>query len=401
MLFDYKAKDTTGMTVQGAVEAPTMKVAADLLKDRNLVILSLMERKKPIVFGSLTGLINRVPKRDIVIFSRQLSVMVSSTVPIVRALRTLVLQTQNVPFKVIIADLADEVEGGARFSAVLGKYPTVFDSFYIYLVRAGETTGKLDETLNYLADQKEKDYDLTNRIRGAMIYPAFIVAGLLVVGTVMMIFVIPKLVDVLTESGAALPLSTRILIGTSSFLQSWWWLLALGILVLIGGIAVYRQTPAGQRVFDWTRIHLPIFGQIFQKVALTRFARTLSNLLKSGIPLGRSLDLVSDIVGNVIYRDLIRATISEVEAGHSIVSVFSKSRELPIMVSQMMSVGEQTGRLDQILQSLADFYTRELDNNVRNLVTLIEPIIMVILGVAVGVLIAGILLPMYNLSTTL
>ncbi|MEK7158397.1 MAG: type II secretion system F family protein [Patescibacteria group bacterium] len=401
MIFDYKAKDASGTTVQGVVEAPSMKVAADLLKDRHLVILSLMERRKPIVFGSLTGLINRVPKRDLVIFSRQLSVMVSSTVPIVRALRTLVLQTQNVPFKVIISDIADEVEGGARLSASLGKYPTVFDPFYIYLVRAGETTGKLDETLNYLADQKEKDYDLTNRIRGAMIYPAFIVAGLTVVGTIMMIFVIPKLVDVLADSGAELPLSTRILIGSSSFLQAWWWLLALGILAVIGGVVMYRQTPSGQRVFDWTRIHLPIFGQIFQKVALTRFARTLSNLLKSGIPLGRSLELVSDIVGNVIYRDLIHATIAEVEAGHSIVTVFSKSSDMPIMVSQMMSVGEQTGKLDQILQSLADFYARELDNSVRNLVTLIEPLIMVVLGIAVGILVAGILLPMYNLSTTL
>ncbi|MDD5567216.1 MAG: type II secretion system F family protein, partial [Patescibacteria group bacterium] len=296
-IFDYRAKDREGNNVTGVIEAPTENVAAELLEDRKYIILTLIQRKKATIFQGSIGMLNRVPLREVVIFSRQLSVMIATAVPIVQALRILVKQTKNVTFKIIISEIADEVDGGAKLSTSLSRYPQVFSEFFVHMIRSGETTGKLDETLIYLADQLEKDYDLQSKIRGAMIYPAFIMTALVAVGLVMMIFVIPKLTAVLEESGAELPITTRILIWTSNFLKNDWWTL---ILAIIGIVFLYRlisRSEAGRRQIDYLKLHLPVFGNLFQKIYLTRFARSISTLIAGGIPLTRTLEIVADIVG--------------------------------------------------------------------------------------------------------
>ncbi len=400
-IFDYRAKDHQGNTVSGVIEAPTENVAAELLTERRYIILNLAPRRKAVLFQSSLGFLNRVPMREVVIFSRQLAVMINTAVPIVQALRILVKQTKTVAFKIIISEIADEVDGGAKLSTALSRYPQVYSEFFVHMIRSGETTGKLDETLNYLADQLEKDYDLNSRIKGAMIYPAFILTAIVGVGIVMMIYVIPKLTAVLEESGTKLPWSTKLMINTSKFLKQDWWLV---VLILIGLGFLYRlitHTNAGRRQMDAMKIRMPIFGNLFQKIYLTRFTRSIATLIMGGIPLSRTLEIVADIVGNSVYKELTLDTIAVIEDGSSIATLFAKSRDVPPMLTQMMTVGEQTGKLDVILSKLSDFYSKEVDNLIRNLVSLMEPVIMLVLAIGVAVLVMAILLPMYNLSSAI
>ncbi|MBU1131371.1 type II secretion system F family protein [Patescibacteria group bacterium] len=399
--FNYKAKNYQGEIFKGVVDAPNDEMAADVLLDKGLAVITLQGRGR-LVLGKKGGFklpwLDKVTKKDIVIFSRQLAVMISANLPVVQALKIIVKQTEKPILKKIVSDIADEVESGAKFSAALAKHNKAFSNFFISMIKSGETSGKLDEVLEYLADQEEKDYDLISRIKGAMIYPAFIISGLILVGTVMMIFVIPQLTGMLTASGATLPLSTRILIGVSNALKNYWWIF---LLIIIGGAAGFKQLikmPRGRRAFDILKLKFPLFGRLFKMIYLTRFTQSLSTLVRGGVPLTAGLKIVSEVVGNQLYQDLIDRTIKEVEDGNSVAVVFLESDIVPRLVSQMMAVGEKTGRLDDILDKVAAFYSREITNMVANLTSLIEPFIMVLIGVAVGGMVAAIILPMYNLA---
>ena len=234
-----------------------------------------------------------------------------------------------------------------------------------------------------------------------MIYPVFIIGGLLVVGTLMMIFVIPQLTSVLTETGVELPTSTKILIGTSNFFSEFWWLLFGVAVASVVGIRVLIKTPKGRFYWDTLTLRIPVFGKLFQKIILVRFARSLHTLTTGGVALTKSLEITADVVGNAVYRQIILQTVAEVEDGNSIATVFLRSKHVPVMVSQMLNLGEKTGRIDDILDKLANFYSRDVNNMVANLVTLLEPLIMVLMGVAVGGLVSAIILPMYNLASSL
>jgi len=399
-VYDYKAKDNDGATLTGAVEAPNDVVAQDTLKERGLVVVALNERKQNTLFQASLSFFNRVPRKDVVLFARQLAVMISATVPIVQSLRILVKQTSNITFKIIISVVADEVDGGAKLSASLARYPQTFSDFFVQMVRSGETTGKLDETLNYLADQEEKDYDLNSKIRGAMVYPAFILGAMVIIGVLMMIFVIPKLTDTLVQTGSELPITTKALIAISNILTHYWWLLIAVGMIGASLLRVYLRTPDGRRRYDFLKFRMPVFGQIFQKIYLVRFSRSFSTLIASGIPVTRSLEIVADVIGNVLYKEVTMETIKEVEAGNSVASVMIKTKQIPAMLPQMMIVGEQTGKLDLILDKLASFYAKELENLVANLVSIIEPLILVVMGVGVAIIVMAILLPLYNLAGT-
>ncbi len=396
--FRYRAHKGEDIT-SGMVEAPNIESASEILSDRGLTIINITEESghsKGLSFN--LAIFQRVKQKDIVIFSRQLSVMISATLPIVQALRILVKQTENEYFKSVISELADEVEGGQKFSVALEHYTNVFSNFYISMIKSGETSGKLDDVLEYLADQLEKDYDLSSKIKGAMIYPAFIVSGLVAVGVVMMIFVIPKLTEMLTASGQVLPITTRMLIGTSSFMRDYWWLLILIILAIVFGFRAIVKTPAGKKAKDNIVLRVPVFGKLLQRIYLVRMTRSLSTLIVGGVPLTVGLKIVNEVVGNRAYQELIEETITSVEDGASVATVFLESPIVPSLVSQMMSVGEKTGRLDDVLAKVSDFYSREIENIVSNLTSLIEPFIMVLIGVAVGGMVAAIILPMYNLA---
>jgi type IV pilus assembly protein PilC len=399
--YSYKARSQVGELVSGVVVAPTENIAYGILRDKNLFIVDLKEQKKMKLFSGGLSFGRKVKVKEVVMFSRQLSVMISSNVPIVRALKVLVKQTENNSFKSIISDVADEVDGGAKLSQSLGRYPDVFSNFFIQMVRSAETTGRLDEILVYLADQSEKDYDMMAKARGAMIYPAFILCALGGVAVMMMVFVLPQITSIFEAGSAQLPLPTRMLMGLSGFVIKFWWLLLLVVIGLVVGYRYVSRTEEGRKRIDLMKLKMPILSPIFSRLYIARFSRSLSTLLASGVTLTQSLDITGDVVGNTIYHQLIQDTIKQVEAGASITSVFVKSKDVPLMLSQMMSVGEQSGQLDKILSKVSDFYTRELENSLANLTTLIEPIIMVIMGVAVGFLVAAIIMPIYNMSNAI
>lgn len=395
--FRYRAKDELNQTTEGIVQAATTDVAAELLRDQGLTILGLEEERRDLLQRSLK-IFNRVRSKDIVIFSRQLSVIVSAAIPLVQGLRILVNQLERPVLRSAISEVADDVEGGAKLSSALSRHPEMFSNFYVSIVRSGETSGKLDEIMNYLADQSEKDYDLQSKIRGAMIYPAFIFGGLILVGILMMVFVVPELTGILQETGAQLPLTTRILIAVSDFLRNQWWLVAGIIGAIIIGLQIFLRTPNGQEAWSRFLLRLPIFGPLLQKIILVRFSQSLNTLLSGGVVLSKSLRIVADIVDNTVYKALMLETVREVEAGNPVATAFLRSKDVPLMVSQMLNLGEKTGRINTILEKIASFYTREVDNTVRNLVTLLEPLVMVIMGVAVGAMVSAIILPLYNVA---
>ncbi len=397
-LFQYKAIDRNNKTVSGLVEAPTEEFAVDTLREKGLDIVSLAI-KSEFDLNKLINFLNRVKPKDLVVFSRQFSVLISASVAMVQSLRILADQTENPHFKSIIYEIAEEVDGGARLSEVLARHPEVFSNFFVSVIRSGESSGKLDEVLEYLANEMEKDYDMTSKIKGAMIYPAFVLSGLGIVGVAMMIFIVPKLTAILTETGTELPIATKILIGTSNFMVNYWWILVTALIGVIIGIKFLINRPEGRRLLDVLKLKLPIFGRLFRMIYLVRFTRSMNTLIVGGVNITKGLQITAEIVDNSIYRDLIEQTIKEVEDGNSISSVFVESKEIPKMVSQMMTIGEKTGKLDVIFESITRFYGREIDNMVANLMTLMEPIIMIVLGVGVGLMVAAIIMPMYNMAS--
>ncbi len=397
-VFKYKATSVDGKEKRGLIEAVNEDVAAEILGERGLSVISIAKESIEIKEAKYLAFLNRIKQKHIVIFSRQFSVMISANVTLVQSLRILVDQTENINLKIVISEIADEVDSGARLSDALSKRSKVFSNFYISVVRSGETSGKLDEVLNYLADEMEKDYDMISKIRGAMIYPAFVLSGMLVVGIIMVIYVVPKLTDVLEESGAELPISTKILIFTSDFMINFWWLLIAIIVSLVAFVRFYSRTSQGRSLLDIIKLRLPIFGKLLQRIYLVRFTRSMHTLIVGGVTITKSLEIASEVVGNKTYKTLILDTIKTIEDGNSISSIFINSKEIPKMVSQMMSVGEKTGKLDVVLEKITDFYSREINNIITNLMTLMEPIIMIIMGVAVGIMVAAVILPMYNLA---
>lgn len=398
-VFQYRAQDPrTNSIIEGTIDALSDITAQNALEEKGLITISIAERKVENILDKSITLLHHVPAREVVVFSRELAVMIEGGVPIVRSLRLIGEQIKRPHFQKIIQDIAEEVNSGVRFSKSLEKHASVFDPFFVNMVRSGETTGKLDEVLVYLADQKEKDYTIMGRVKGALAYPAFIVVGLIVVGFIMVVYVLPKLTQILSDSGQALPWSTNLLIGVTNFFSHYW----VFVVVFIIGSAValrwWYHTKIGKEKIDFLILKIPIFGKMFEKVYLTRFARSFSTLLKSGVPVTQALTIAGDIVGNEFYKAVIEQTKINVSAGNSIAAVFQSKPGIPPMIGQMMRVGEETGRLDKILAKLADFYAREVDVAITTLVNLIEPIIILILGVAVAIFISAILLPLYNLS---
>ncbi|MCD6442105.1 type II secretion system F family protein [bacterium] len=401
MLFSYRAKNQIGETVEGTIEAMSQDAALKLLTDQKMIILSLEDASKMPFWRRQVNIsfLNRVSSRDLVFLSRQLSVMVAAGLPLVESLSILSEQTDNAYLKKVVGNISKDVRGGLRFSSALAKYPKIFDDFFINMVRAGETAGNLDEVLQYLANEQEKNFDLMNKIKGAMVYPAFVLATVIGVMVLMMVFVVPQLTGILTQSNVEVPLPTKILIGVSNFAKDFYWLIIIVLVVLGIILRVLLKTKQGKLFWGRVILKLPVFGQLFRKFYLVRFARSLSTLLVGGIPLTSALKIVSDVVGNVVYKNIILTSISDVEGGHSMSDAFLGHSSVPAMLPRLMIIGEQTGKLDEILEKVANFYSREVEGLLSKLVTLLEPIIIIFLGIVVAGMAASILLPMYQLSS--
>jgi type IV pilus assembly protein PilC len=402
MKFEYQARNKDGILKRGIVNASSESKAEQLLNENSMVIISLTELKESYLFkleNYFETLTARITYKDLVLFSRQFSTLVGSRVPIVQSLRILEKQVANKGLVKVTHSLVQSVESGDSLSLALSKHPAVFGNIYISLVRAGEASGNVAESLNYLADQLEKDYDLRARVKGAMTYPAFVLSALVIVGVLMFKFVLPNLVSVLKEQNAELPLVSKILIKFTDFFDIYWWVVLLGVAVIVVAIRAYIQTEGGRYVWDRFKMHIPIIGEVLERIYLARFARNLSTLVSGGIPIIKALQIISEVVNNVIYRDILLETAQQVTGGKSISESLARYEEFPPLVTQMVAVGEQTAQLDTILLKLAVFYEKEVDAKVGMLSSLLEPIIMLVLGLAVGMLVAGVLLPIYNLAS--
>lgn len=397
-IFTYIATTDLGRKKRGQVVGLNEPDVLSRLKQSGLEPISVKEITDTFE-GKFLRLIAPIKTKELVIFTRQFAVMISANVTVVESLKILVDQTKNVTLQNMISEIAFEVDGGAFLSDAFAKRPRIFSNFFVNIVKSGETSGKLDEVLNYLADEMEQNYDMVAKIKGAMIYPVFIVCGLIGVGIVLMVYVIPNLTSILTETNATLPLSTRIIISVSNFFANYLWLVGLIVAALVFAVYSFAKTTFGRRVIDIIKLKMPIFGKLFKFIYLMRFTRSLSTLVKGGVTITKSLEITADVVGNVIYKEIIEETLDSINDGNPIYLVMNQSSYVPKMVPQMISVGERTGKLDVVLDKVTDFYGRETSNMLNNLSKLMEPIIMVIMGLGVGVMVAAVIMPMYNLAS--
>lgn len=399
-IFKYTAEDLNGRKKRGVIVGVNESEVANKLRRKELNPLLLVDITNTLE-GKLNLFLSPIKTKDLVVFSRQFSVMISANVPVVESLLILVDQTDNIAFKNMLAEIAFEVDSGSFLSDSFAKRPKVFSDFFVNIVRSGESSGKLDEVLNYLADETEKNYDISSKIKGAMIYPIFIVIALIGVAIILMIYIIPSLTSTFAESGLDLPWATRAVMAVSNFLQKYIVVLAFAIVGFVLLLRLYAKTYGGRRNLDIFKLKLPIFGKLFSYIYLMRFTRSLSTLLKGGVPITRSLSIVAEVVGNTIYRELILETLESINDGNPLSSVMENSSYVPNMVPQMIAVGEKTGKIDSVLDRITDFYERESSNMLDNLSKLMEPIIMVIMGIGVGIMVAAVLLPMYNMANAI
>jgi len=399
MKFSYSARTQEGVMQAGVVEAPTREAALGVLQRENLLALSLDEQTSGLAFNMNIHLFQRVKPVEIVVFSRQLAVLFDAQVPMLSALHSLADQTNNLKFKKVINEIADQVDAGTALSDALANFPKLFSDFYVNVVKAGEASGRLTEVLTYLADHVEKNYDLNRKVRGALIYPLFVVGAIVIVASIMMIFVVPQLTAIFEESNAELPFLTRLVIGISDFMIAFWWLMIVLFIGAVVGLVRFVKTDDGRQIWDTMLLNLPVFKNLFRKLYLARMSENLSTLIKGGIPILQSLDITAKVVGNRIYSATIFEAGTVVERGGAMSEVFERNKYIPKLVVQMVSVGEKSGQLDSMLGKVADFYKKDVDNLVENLTEIIQPVLILILGAAAGILVAAILLPIYNLTS--
>jgi len=401
MKFKYKGRNKAGVLQQGIVEASSTRSAQELLVRNGLSISKLKEIKEIPVISGIMRIWEGVRPREFVIFSRQLSTLIDSKVPLLTALHSIANQTENKFFAIKLNSVIVDIDGGSSLSEALAKHPDVFSKFYVNMVKAGESSGTLQKALNDLADNMEKNYELTSKLRGAMYYPGFILSAMVVVGFIVMSFVMPRLLTILDEAHVDLPLQTKILIAISKFLAVYWWAVAMVAIAGIMSMVYYIRTEDGKKEYDQFILKVPIIKKILHDVYIARFSENLCTLIQSGLPITTALLITSDVVGNEVYRKIIREAAEEIKKGGGIAEVLNKYEIIPPVVVQMVRVGEHTGRIDFALSKITIFYVQETDRMVKNFSTLIEPILMVILAIGVGLLVSAVLLPIYQVATSI
>ena len=397
--FIYSEKNAFGKTVAGSVDARTPEVAVNLLKNQNLTVISLQEKREG--FGDVIASFRKVPQGEVVTFTRQLSTMISAGLPIARALEVLSNQSSNKNFKKIIVEVLRSVEGGVSLSASLSAHSRVFSNTYTSLVRAGESSGKLDTILKKLADNLEADRDLNSKFKGAMIYPAIILVAMAGVFTLLMVVVIPKMADMYKEMEVELPATTKFMIASSDFMVKYIYIILVLVIGLVIGIRTFTSSENGKAIISELVIKLPVFGKIILQKDYAAFSRTLSLLIGSAVPIVEALGTVSTIMTSQSLRNSVMDAARQVEKGNSLSSYFKSSQVFPPLLGQMATVGEETGRMDEVLERVAIYYEGEVANLVKGLSTALEPVILVMLGVMVGFLIISIITPIYKLTSSI
>ncbi len=375
-----------------------MDVAVSTLQRRNLIVSSIepMGKKGPLKVE--LSFLKSVSNKDIVILSRQIATLFEAQVSALRVFRLLAAEVDNRHLSEILTQVADDLQGGSPISKAMARHPKVFTTFYVNMVRSGEESGKLSETFGYLADYLDRTYEVASKAQNALIYPAFVITVFFVVMALMLTMVIPKVSQILIDSGQEVPLYTQIVIGLSMFLVNYGFFFLVALVV--GGVFAYRwgQTPPGRLFFDDLKLEVPYIGDLYEKLYLSRIADNFATMLMSGVPVVESVEITASVVGNARYEAVLKDVGDQVKGGAPISDALSRHPEIPGIMSAMVKVGEETGELGNILTTLAKFYRREVSNAVDTLVDLIEPMMIVLLGLGVGVLLASVLVPIYNLA---
>nr|HPI66697.1 type II secretion system F family protein [Candidatus Paceibacterota bacterium] len=392
MLFNYEAFTNSGEKKTGAVEANSKDLAIAAIQRRGLIVSTITESEKKAFFKKDLFEKKKIPMKDIVTMSRQMSTLFESQIPALKAFLLLSENTPNKKLAGILAEVADDIKGGTYISAALSKHKEAFSEFYVNMIKSGEESGKLTQTFSYLADYLDRQYQLTSKTKNALIYPSFVIGVFVIVMILMFTFIVPKLSDIIAESGTEVPFFTKIIMGASQiFVNYGLYMLAL-VVVLVVLLLRYARTEKGKMYFDRLKISFPIIKNIYQKLYLSRIADNMDTMLSSSIPIVRAIELTSSVVGNIIYRDILKEITESVKTGNSLSASFGMHEEIPSIMSGMIKVGEETGSLGNILKTLGSFYGREVNEAVDSMVSLIEPIMIIALGLGVGVLLASVLM---------
>ena len=400
MKFEYRAADEQGRHQEGIIQASSEQAALQVLDRHGLYITRLQEIKEEPLYARRISFLERVSEKEVMIFSRQLAIMFKSRVSLVDSLSTIGSQLKSKNFRRRIFQISQDVEAGTSFSDALSKHPDAFSSFYINMVKRGETLGKLSDVLQYLADHLEREHQLRSKIKGALTYPIFVIVIAFVVITLLTILVLPNLTQILEESGAALPLITQWVIAFSNFYRQWWRLVALLIVGAIVGIGRLSKTKGGRRVVHRALLKIPIVGGFLRLMYVSRFGENLSTLITGGVPIVESIGITGRIVGNETYERIIQRAKDSVAQGSKVADVFERyPKEFPPTFTQMIKVGEKSGALDETLAEIVKFYRGEMDRSVDAFISLIEPLLIVVLGVLVGGVMASLMLPLYQSIT--
>lgn len=399
-LYLYKAVDGQGNNKEGTISASNETVAINSLQRRGYIISNITAAdKQGGLLSKNINLFESVKLRDLVIVSRQLATLFAAQVSALRIFRLIAAESENHKLAVALTNVAEDLQGGSSISGAMTKHPDVFSDFYISMVQAGEESGRLDETFLFLADYLDRTYEVTSKAKNALIYPTFIVFTFFTVMAMMLTLVIPKISSILIDSGQEIPLYTKVVIGLSDFLVSYGLFIIIALIVGVFFLVRFGMTKAGKESFDSFKISIPYVGTLYEKLYLARISDNLNTMLASGIPMVRALELTKNVVNNAVYQNAITEAVELVKGGSALSEAFSKHEIFPSIVVQLIKVGEETGNLGEILGTLAKFYNREVTNAVDTLVSMIEPIMIVLLSIGVGFLLASVLIPIYNISS--
>lgn len=405
MLFNYKAIDQANVQREGTVEAASVDAAITAVQRRGYTLVSIDEVSDKRGLSALMNIefsfFQGVSYKDVVILSRQIATLFQAQVSPLRIFRLLSAETENPRLRVALNQVVEDLQAGSPISRALAVHDDIFSSFYVNLVRAGEESGSLEKSFDYLADYLDRQYEVVSKAKNALIYPAFVIGIFIFVMVLMLTLVIPNIARILIDAGQELPIYTEIVIGISNFLVN---NVAIILIVLsLSGVGLWRfaQTELGKRTMDEMIISIPYVGDLQKKLLLTRICDNMSTMLDSGISIVQALEVTADVVDNVVFKEIIEAALVEVKGGRSFADAISEYPEVPGVLSQMAKVGEETGSLGKILGTLSNFYRREVNNAVDTLIGLIEPAMIVALGLGVGVLLASVLMPIYNLTSSI
>jgi type IV pilus assembly protein PilC len=397
-MFAYVGRTRGGQTISGEMDAPNREAVVAQLRKQQILATTVKQKAKDIDFTLFGG---GVKDKDIAVFTRQFATMIDAGLPLVQCLEILATQQPNKTFKKALQDIRQNVEGGATFAAALKRHPKIFNQLYCNMVEAGEAGGILDTILNRLAAYIEKAMQLKRRVKSAMIYPSVIVTVAITVVIFLLIFVIPTFKSMFEGFGASLPLPTQVVLEASRITRTYWYIFAGVLVAAVLGIRFYYQTPNGRKVIDALLLKLPVFGELLRKVAVAKFTRTLGTLISSGVAILDGLEITARTAGNKIVEEAVMRTRASIAEGKTIAEPLKASKVFPPMVVQMISVGEQTGALDAMLSKIADFYDEEVDVAVANLTSLLEPMLMVFLGIVIGGVVIAMYLPIFKLITVI